>query len=323
MELIWAKRSGDEVAVLPWDIDIECGDSNTFELAVPVGAWDGSIVPGDLIYIPWTEYGGIVGEIESSNDPPFVYVKGYTWRGLLSKKIISPPPKQDYYTIAGNSAECIARLLNDFYKDALFQSDAENSVTIKPYQFNRYTDLLSGINAMLKTAGNRLSLRYLGDAASVALTTGPIENYGTEINYDGLDAMKISSRIVYNGVNHLVCLGKGELADRQVLHLYTDAEGNITDKQVLTGRDEITEVYDYSAAEDLEELRRGGIERLNELKNASYIDASADSLKGAMEIGDVVTATDPITGASVRKPIESKVLSITGGVPAITYRLEG
>ena len=322
MELIFAKRTGEEVAVLPWDADIECGASNTFEVAVPVSAWDGSIAPGSLIYVPWTEYGGIVGEIETSNNPPYVYVKGYTWRGLLEKKIISPAKGQDYYTISGNSADCIEKLLNDFYKDALIQAGTENGVTIKNYQFNRYTDLLSGINAMLKTADSRLSVRYLGDAAHVELTTGPIENYSATINYDD-DAMSISSRIVYNGVNHLICLGKGELKDRQVIHLYTDAEGNVVNKQVMKGRDEIVEIYDNSSAETLDDLRKGGLERLNEIKSASYIDASADSLKGSMEIGDVVTGTDPVTGMSIRKPIESKVLSISGGVPEITYRLEG
>lgn len=322
MELIWSKRTGEEIAVLPWDVDIECGGSNTFEMTVPISAWDGGIVPGSLIYVPWTEYGGIVGEIETSNAPPTVRVKGYTWRGLLSKKIICPKKGEDYYTISGNSADCIATLLNEFYKDALFQSGTANSVTIKKYQFGRYTDLLKGINAMLKTAGNRLSLRYMGDTARVELTTGPIENYTAEINYDSSDTMTITSRNVYNGVNHLICLGKGELAARQVAHLYTDAAGNVVAKQALFGRDEIAEVYDNSSAESLDELKKGGLERLNEIRSASYIDASSDSLQGDMEIGDVVTGTDPVTGASARKPIGSKVLRISGGVPTITYRLE-
>lgn len=323
MELIWAKRTGEEVAVLPWDADIECGGSNTFEVSIPVSSWDGEIAPGSLIYVPWTEYGGIVGEIETTNDPPAVLVKGYTWRGLLSKKIIQPKKGQDYYTISGNSTKCITTLLNEFYKDMLFQAGGDNPVTIKPYKFNRYTDLLSGINAMLKTAGNRVSLKYLGDAGHVSVMTGPIENHTTAIMYDGTDVLKITSRIVYNGVNHLICLGKGELAARQVVHLYTDADGNVVPKQALFGRDEIAEVYDNTSAESLDDLKKGGLERLNEIKSSSYVDASADSLYGAMEIGDVITGTDPVTGASVKKPIGSKVLSIAGGEPVITYRLEG
>ena len=323
MELIWAKRTGEEVAVLPWDADIECGGSNTFEVSIPVSSWDGEIVPGSLIYVPWTEYGGIVGEIETSNNPPAVLVKGYTWRGLLSKKIIQPKKGQDYYTISGNSSDCIATLLETFYGDALFQAGRDNTVTIKNYQFNRYTDLLSGINAMLKTTGNRLSLKYLGDAGHVTLNIGAIENHTAAINYDDTDALRVTSRAVYNGVNHLKCLGKGELAARQVVHLYTDAAGNVVPKKVLTGRDEIAEVYDNTSAESRDELKKGGLERLNEVKSASYIDASADSLQGDMEIGDVVTGTDPVTGMSARIPIGSKVLSIAGGVPAIAYRLEG
>jgi hypothetical protein len=34
-----------------------------------------------------------------------------------------------------------------------------------------------------------------------------------------------------SGVNHLICLGSGELQNRIVVHLYVDADGNISQTQ--------------------------------------------------------------------------------------------
>ena len=47
--------------------------------------------------------------------------------------------------------------------------------------------------------------------------------------------------------------GKGDLEERQVIHLYADSRGNISHTQSLTGIQEVVRVYDYSSAESFED----------------------------------------------------------------------
>ena len=39
-----------------------------------------------MMYVPDTEYGGIVREISTSTKADSITAKGYTWRGLMTKK---------------------------------------------------------------------------------------------------------------------------------------------------------------------------------------------------------------------------------------------
>ena len=65
-------------------------ESNDFELTVPETVWlNHPIVKGDFIYEPGTEWGGRVEGIRHVESD--VQLTGPTWRGLLARKIISPP----------------------------------------------------------------------------------------------------------------------------------------------------------------------------------------------------------------------------------------
>ena len=53
--------------------------------------WTEEMTYGNLVYIPDTEFGGVVGEILTSTTLDYVELKGYTWRGRLAYKAIEPP----------------------------------------------------------------------------------------------------------------------------------------------------------------------------------------------------------------------------------------
>ena len=59
------------------------------------------------------------------------------------------------------------------------------------------------------------------------------------------------------GINHLICLGLGELKNRTVIHLYADANGVISRTQTQFGSDEVTNVYDYAGAETENLIKSG------------------------------------------------------------------
>ena len=50
-----------------------------------------------------------------------------------------------------------------------------------------------------------------------------------------------------DGVNHLIVTGKGELQDRNILHLYAQENGEIGTEQYYAGLQEIAEVYENTS----------------------------------------------------------------------------
>lgn len=325
MDLILATADGREIGFIPYDADIDCGgDDSTFEIGIPRAAWDDTYEAGMLVYVPGTEYGGIIGEMESETNPAYVYVRGMTWRGLLEHKIISPKSGEDYYTISGEANACIAELLSAFYGDSLVQASSDSSdVTISNYSFERYTNLLDGMNAMLSPHNQKILLRYVQTETGgyLEVSTDSIVNYAAQIEFSEDDNVVINSDQKLNGVNHLICLGQGELSARTVVHIYTDAEGNISTAQVLFGRDEIVAVYDNNGAENAEELRKGGLEYLEDIKSRITLDVQVINLDEELQIGDIVSGRDFTTGLYAERHIAEKILTIIGEIPDVQYIL--
>lgn len=122
------------------------------------------------------------------------------------------------------------------------------------------------------------------------------------------------------GVNHLICLGTGELAERQVIHLYADTSYTISKTQTIFGVDEVAAVYDYSSAESLEELEKGGIQRLRELSNYKSLKIGLNEIDA--QIGDIVGGEEQITGISMKTQITNIIVKIdTKGKLTITHKV--
>ena len=52
-------------------------------------------------------------------------------------------------------------------------------------------------------------------------------------------------------------------------------------------------------------------------------DASLKDMRFNLEVGDIITGRDYITGAVVKKPIIGKTLKVEGGKMSVEYRIEG
>ena len=118
----------------------------------------------------------------------------------------------------------------------------------------------------------------------------------------------------------MICLGRGDLKDRVVIHLYTDAQGNISHTQSFFGLDEITVAYENVNCESYEELEKGGTELLEAEWNKDKLQVNIDSAK-SYDIGDVVAARENVTGIIIAKSIVKKIVSIDGGVVTISHRV--
>ena len=319
MDLIYMNSAKEDLGVLhDYKLDLAYGeDENDFELQIPASAH--CCGAGFYLYIEGTEYGGIVDGIGSDTDAKEVTYTGRTWHGLLNSKVIEPDAGEDYLVMTGEANELLAALISRLGLGDLFVASEEDSgLNISKYKMNRYIPAYDGIRKMLKTENGKL--RFTFADGKVILSAHPRGDYTQEGELDS-DLVDLKVKRHYHPVNHLICLGRGELAAREVIHLYVDADGNISKTQTFTGMEERAEVYDYSSVESLEELENGGIDRLKELLIADEVAASLDEDGDQYEIQDRIGATDNITGLTVAAEITKKIVTIENGRITISYKV--
>ena len=324
MELILATSDGRELRTVWDDIDFDIGGENNFELALDYPSWNADFKQGALLYVPGTEYGGIIKDVEGMTETDQIFVRGYTWRGYLAHRIIEPPSGADYKTVSGELNAVIAEVIGNSLGSLFVVSDTDTGVTVT-YRFNRYVTVNDGLTAMLATKGYRLDIQYVQTETGgyVQIQALPAGNYGSDIEISQDSRLNFMSRDYRMGVNHLICLGIGELAQRTVIHLYADANGNISQTQTITGLNEIVEVFDNPGA-DSEVLLTTGTERFKTLLNFKSFQAALKDVDDLdLYLGDTFTGRDYITGNVVTKPIVEKIVKRENGLFTVDYKIEG
>lgn len=316
MDLIYMNSSMQDIGVLTrYEFDLAYGsDENDFELKV--NAENHCCDAGYYVYIEGTEYGGIIDAVASDTANEEVTYTGRTWHGILNSKVLCPDAGQDYLTVSGDANSVLAALIDRLDLSAIFTASSETSaLSFNGYKMERYATGYDGIRKMLKSNGGKLLVEYKGD--KVILSAVPLADY-TDNAFDS-DILSFTAKMAARKVNHLICLGKGELKNRLVAHLYADANGTISQTQTQTGLDEYTAVYEYSSIDDAAKLIESGMERLAELQKQDDLSISVSETDDNYDIGDIVGATDNVTGVSIAVPISKKIVTIQNGVEAISY----
>lgn len=304
------------------DFTLDCAwgkEENDFELVVSGAS---TIDAGAYIYVDGSECGGVVDAMEdqlTSGVSTLTY-SGRTWHGVLANKILEPDRGKDYLTVSGTASTVIGSLISRVGLDAVFDavdSPTAGAQTIKSYQFDRYTDCYTGLRKMCAASGLKLRLAYA--SGKVRVWAEPAAHYGDSIDSDLID---FDVTRTWRKPNHLIGLGKGDLAARTVVHWYADAKGNVSQSQSLKGVDEITQVYDYSSAE-ANELNQKTREKLQELQSEGDVKVTVrDDANVVFDVGDTVTARDNLTGITVNASITKKIVKVSGGVLSVDYEAE-
>lgn len=332
MDLIYTDANRNDLGVLiAYELDLAFGeDENNFECTVSSN--NHCCSPGSYLYMEGTEYGGIVDAIANDTAAQEITYSGRTWHGILGSKIIVPLRTGEtsteqvtvkatdsegnsligrYLILSGDANACLQFLIDRLGLSSMFSAFTEApGVTITQFQFDRYTNAYTGISKMLASAGLKLKLAYSGGL--VHLAAAAIYDYAQDEEFD-TGSVDLDVKKSYRTVNHLICLGTGELEQRTVLHLYTDEEGNISTTQSQFGVNEYTELFDYANVESEEELLSAGTERLRELWQRDSIAIDFDESMDAYDIGDILGAYDNITGIRVSAYITKKIVSIKNG----------
>lgn len=318
-DIIVAAPDGTELrSMLFSEYDFEVGDEeNSYLITMPRDEWE-SIEDDSRIYIPGTEYGGLYKRLESDTKNNSAAVGGLTWRGMMQHKIIEPPSGQDYAVDSGELNAIIGQRVSAKFP-GLFVGSSESTGIITSYQYTRYCSLYDGLKAMLRSVGYRMEIQYDAELRKVVVSAVPIVDYSAEIEYSSDMNADYSMKLDRTGVNHLICLGSGELRNRIVEHLYVDADGKISQTQTFFNENEIAEIYDYAGA-SREDLIQSGIDQLKGELNLNEFRIALETER-EVAIGDIVGARDYITGYTVTAPITTKIVKCEDGFEDIEYKL--
>lgn len=318
-DIIVAAPDGTELRCMLFsEYDFEIGDEeNSFLVTIPRPEWE-SVANDSRIYIPGTEYGGLYKRLESDTKNNSVAVGGLTWRGMLQKKIISPPSGQDYATDSGELNAILGARVSAAFPGLFVGSSESTGITVS-FQYQRYVTMYDGLKALLKSVGYKMQIEYDQVLRKVVVSAVPIVDYSSEIEYSSDMSADYSMIIDRTGINHLVCLGSGELRNRIVVHLYVDGNGVISQTQTFFGENEIAEVYDYAGA-SRDDLIQSGVDQLKGELNLNEFAIELESER-EVQIGDVVGSRDYITGYTVTAPITTKIVKFEDGFVNIEYKL--
>ena len=311
MDLIFTNAKKEDLGVLQeYELDLAFGaDENNFECKIQDVSH--CCEAGSFLYFEGTEYGGIVDSIESNTESKEVIYRGRTWHGILNSKVIQPDSGKAYLTVSGEANAVIASLLTRLALTDLFEASGEDSgLTISSYNMNRYITGYDGIVKMLGTVGGKLKLTF--QKGKVILAAAKRHDYTQDEEFDA-DQVSFDAKRNYKGVNHLICLGSGQLEERMVVHLYADKDGNISQTQTQTGLDEICAIYEYSNIESEAELIKQGIEEFESRKASDEISIDFGADSETYDVGDIIGAVDNITGLSACARIAKKIVTIKNG----------
>lgn len=323
MELIHAKANIEEIQSLTEFDQYEAVSGfgfkyadNDFELQVEEAVWEKyPMIKGHYLYEVGTEWGGMVEDVNHVGTT--VKVGGPTWRGMLARKIISPPAGQAYKAITAMEAnQAIAALVGTSLGPLFAVSTADSGMTVSG-SF-RYTNLLAAIHSMLQQYGARLEIIF--DGTQVVLSAVSSVDYtDTELSQE-YEAPLESSVAYGEAYNHVIALGRGELTEREVVELWRLDDGTITTTTQPAGANDKQFVLDYPNAESLEELTSSATDKLIESSPVESIGINLDEIEIDFKLGDVVGGRDKVTGLTISKPITQKILKIDKNGRKINYK---
>lgn len=301
------KNHVDQGVLQAYSLDAAWGaDENDFQITV---AADQVLDFGALVFVDGTQLGGVVDTKapDGTSDVSFVTYTGRTWHGILGYSVIEPNAGSDYLYYSGDANDVIRTIISRQGLGDIFECRGMSGINVSG-RFDRYVNAYDGLMKMLsKNADRQARLAFVKEPGGKCLITA-VESARKTDEVDS-DRYGFKSTIDSRPVNHLICLGEGDLKDRDVVHLYADKDGNVSTTQTLFGIDEKTETYDYSNAEH-DELISKGIERLTELQQTSGVEMTLVEDDGTFEVGDIVGALDNLSGLYVESLVTKVIVNV-------------
>lgn len=320
MELIYTDKNMKDIgSINKFNMDFDT--TNTMDYTLAVDSGNQSILDDGFVYIPGTEYGGIIDKKTPSTITGNTVYYGRNYRGILNSKIVYPATGQDYKYLNGDIYEILTNLISEFNLSSYFILNKESisGYKVSNYKVDRYCSLYSLMVSLAKKFNKNLWLNYDISYKKILITFRSSIDYSKkELYCDAKLDMEVtkSSRLT----THLLCLGSGQLKDRIVADIWLNEDKKTfnTDHQVFFGLDDYTQIYENVNSNSKEDLLSAGISKFEELINVDTISVTLDS-EDNLKIGDIIGGYEPITKTSATSTISNIIVNIEDGISSISY----
>lgn len=320
MELIYTDKNMKDIgSINKFNMDFDT--TNTMDYTLTVDSGNQSILDDGFVYIPDTEYGGIIDKKTPSTITGNTVYYGRNYRGILNSKIIYPQAGQDYKYISGDIYEILTNLVDEFNLSSYFTLDKESisGYEVSNYKVDRYCSLYSLMMSLSKKFNKNLWLNYDISYKKILITFRSAIDYSKEELYcDAKLDMEVtkSSRLP----THLLCLGSGQLKERIVADIWLNADRKTfnTDHQVFFGVDDYTKIYENVNSNSKEDLLSAGISKFEELINVDTISVTLNA-EDNLKIGDIIGGYEPVTKTSATSTISNIIVTVEDGILSTNY----
>lgn len=328
MDFIITDKHGQEKGYIDHcGVSLNVGQDNDFEVKIRSRLYDEKKHKRNCrFFAPDTEYGGLIRQIHPVTADKMVKLGGRTWRGILDRIAINPG-ENDYIYLNGEANYVIGQLLSSLKITELFTVAPVNSgIVFQNYKIPLQSMFMPAVSAALEDLGARIEIKYKHGGSNsrgyVQLAAVPIVDHSETIEISEDGSVKLDILDYQDGVNHLICYGKGELTERQRADLYVWPDGSVRAEQYYTGIDLIEAYHEDTNAENVEELWESGMKKLESLKNYKQLKISVSDMD--LELGDIVGGRERVTGIAMKAPVIRKIISVTSkGRMTIAYKLKG
>lgn len=289
-----------------------------FRLAIETFQEVARFDPGSYVYEYGTDRGGVIDAVEydGTGKVPLFKYSGRTWHGIMENSVTRPDAGASHLILNGDLNSCISTLISRAgLTDVFAVPDEPCGVSAANYQIPRYINLYEALTRLCRDHGMRLEITKGGGMAFVYAVqrTEWLNGYLSDLNA----SMRLSS--IERPCNHLVLLGEGEMAQRLVMDVYADANGNVSTTQTLFGVDEVCEVYEQSNESDPSNLLEAGAKKLAEMQ--ADADVSMKLPDGAgYALGDIVEGIAVDAGFKATAEVIKQVISVDDdGFCSVSY----
>ena len=305
LDLIYTDEDFIELGVLQdYAYELTYGDAeNSFDIIF--GVTSAPRLDGCLIYADGTDYGGMVKSKSSSTKDRTVTYHGASWHGVLDAHQICPPDGKSHLVCKGDAHDALRSIVESIgLGNLFFVADGQSGIDVD-HQF-RFVSAYKGIRRMLAKAKAKLVIQCECGRLMLSAVPAAIHDSANESNAE-FDLTECSAN-----VNHLICLGRGELEERLRIDLSLDPDGNVGQTQYYYGIHEVAEKYENTNA-DYDKLLESGTERLLELQETSSIDMASE-IADDYDIGDYVTCANLESGMSATAVVATKTVTVINGI---------
>lgn len=297
-----------------YSLDIAWGlTENNFELQT-----DAVLRRGDFIWLDGTGAGGIVDSIGILAESTLKTYKGRTWFALLADKIVEPPAGEAYRIVGGTASQMLTQLVRSvglaaYQPGGLFTIRDTGGASLGTFQVDRYVSLWAALVKICNQYQKKLAV-YCDGSRLILSLADPVTVSADE---------RAASLSIDSGTaspTHLIGLGSGKLAAREICHRYITPDGQITTSPPATGWKDITKTYEVSDKKG-DDLSKATEKKLRELQSTGSGDIKFHGDTSSVEPWDIINAQDWNTGISLQTGVKKKIIKVAQNRQTVSLAL--